>query len=76
MIRKNDIANNMRLSGYYLDICNHYCNNKRKKCNFYDWYTFLDGKFIKRMCESCALREVWGHNYKSKKGFKKWNSSQ
>ena len=43
-----------------------------KKCNFYDWFTYLDGKFIKRMCEKCALREKWGYNYKQSKGYKRW----
>ena len=43
-----------------------------KKCNFYDWFTYLDSKFIKRMCEKCALREKWGYNYKQQKGYKRW----
>ena len=67
-----DIAHHMKYGDYCVAICNHYCNNKAKKCNFYDWFTYLDHKFIKRMCEKCALRERWGYNYKQQKGYKKW----
>lgn len=62
----------MKWSDYGLDICNHYCSKKPKKCNFYEWFTYLDNKFIKKMCESCALREVWGYSYKQTKGYKQW----
>ena len=68
-----NIANNIKFGDYGIAICDHYCNKKTKKCNFYDWFTYLDGKFIKRMCENCALREKWGYNYKQQKGFKKWH---
>ena len=67
-----DIATNMKWADYGLGICNHYCNKKPKKCNFYSWYSYLDRKFIKRMCEKCAFREVWGYNYKQQKGYKRW----
>ena len=67
-----NIANNIKFGDYGIAICDHYCNKKTKKCNFYDWFTYLDGKFIKRMCEKCALREKWGYNYKQQKGFKAW----
>ena len=51
-----NIASNIKYGDYGTDICNHYCNKKPKKGNFYDWFNYLDGKFIKRMCEKCALR--------------------
>ena len=69
-----DIARNIRWSEYGVGKCDHYCKNVNKKCNFYDWFSFLDNQFIKKMCESCALREIWGYNYKSTKGYKKWVS--
>ena len=69
-----DIAVNMIYGDYCIAICNHYCDNKPKKGNFYDWFTYLDHKFIKRMCQQCALRERWGYNYKSQRGYKKWIS--
>ena len=69
-----DIAYNIRWADYKLDICNHYCKNKPRKCNFYNWHTYLDNKFIKQMCENCALREMWGYNYKQRKGFQKWDA--
>ena len=68
-----DIANNIKFGDYGTAVCNHFCNNKPKKCNFYDWFAYLDGKFIKRMCENCALREKWGYNYKQTKGYKAWH---
>ena len=71
-----DIASNLKWGDYGMATCNHYCKNKVKKCNFYDWYSYLDHNFIKRMCEKCALREKWGHYYKSQKGYKKWLYSQ
>lgn len=70
----NNISNNMKYYNYCHNKCNHYCNNAYKKCNFYDWFGFFDNRFIKRMCESCALRETWGYHYKQTKGFKKWAS--
>ena len=69
-----DIAYNIKWADYKLDICNHYCSNKPKKGNFYDWYGYLDNRFIKRMCEACALRERWGYNYKQRKAYKIWSS--
>ena len=68
-----NISNNIKFGDYGIAICDHYCKKKAKKCNFYDWFTYLDGKFIKRMCEKCALREKWGYNYKQTKGFKAWH---
>ena len=67
-----DVASNMKFGDYGTMICNHYCNNKPKKCNFYDWYSYLEDKFIKRMCEQCALRERWGYNYKRSRGYNAW----
>ena len=67
-----DIASNIKYGDYTIAICDHYCKKKMKKCNFYDWFTYLDGKFIKRMCENCALREKCGYNYKQTKGYKQW----
>jgi len=69
-----DISFSIKYKNYTTSICNHYCNNKTKKCNFYDWFTYLDNKFIKSMCETCALREAWGYNYKQKKGYKLWSA--
>ena len=67
-----DIATNIKHREYMVGICDHYCNKKPKKCNFYDWYSYLDDEFIKTMCEQCALRERWGYNYKQSKGYKIW----
>ena len=44
-----DISSSMKHGDYAVGICDHYCNKKAKKCNFYDWFTYLDHKFIKRM---------------------------
>ena len=68
----NNISHTMIYAGKMTQVCDHYCKKKAKKCNFYDWFTYLDGKFIKRMCEKCALREKWGYNFKQTKGFKAW----
>ena len=67
-----NIANNIKHVDYMVGICNHYCRNQPRKANFYDWFGYLDGRFIKRMCEKCALRERWGYNYKQQKAYKRW----
>ena len=70
-----DIATNLKFGDFCIAVCNHYCKNKPKKCNFYDWFTYLDHKFIKRMCENCALRERWGIHFKQRKDYKAWAGS-
>ena len=67
-----NISYNMLYVGKKLDICNHYCNKRAKKTDFFDWFTALDNKFIKTMCIACALREAWGYSYKQNKHYKKW----
>ena len=67
-----DIDVNMRYIGHKQSICNHFCRKALRKCKFYAWYTYLDGNFVREMCENCVLREKWGYNYKSTKGYKKW----
>lgn len=70
-----DIATNIKFNDYVVGICNHYCNKKPGKGNFYDWHSYLDGSFIKTMCQGCALRERWGYNYKQTKAYKAWAGS-
>ena len=67
-----DISNSMKFSGKKLMICNHFCNNKPRNTKFYRWFSYLDNKFIKEICEKCALRESWGYNYKQTKHYKRW----
>ena len=67
-----DISNNMKYVGRRVAVCNHFCNNKPYNGRFYDWYSFFENKLLKTMCEKCALREVWGYNYKQNKHYKKW----
>ena len=67
-----NISPRMKLVGRIEARCNHYCKNEARKMKFYDWYSYLDNEFIKRMCRKCALRETWGYNYKSSRNFKSW----
>ncbi len=62
----------MRYAGKMVAVCDHYCDHKPHNTNFYHWFTYLDGEFIKTMCEKCALREAWGYKYKQTKNYKKW----
>ena len=71
LVHKN-IADNMECIGKKLQICNHFCYNKPRNTVFYRWSSYLDREFIKDMCQTCALREVWGYNYKQNKHYKKW----
>ena len=70
-----DIAKNIKHVDYMVAVCNHFCKNEPRKRNFYDWYSYLDNEFIKRMCEQCALREMWGYHFRQKDGYKKWKES-
>ena len=66
------INDNMRYAGKKTDICDHFCKKKPKQTEFFHWFSFFDNEYIKMMCMTCALREVWGYNYKSNKHYKKW----
>ena len=67
-----DIKHNMKYAGKQTAICDHFCNKKVRNAKFYHWFANADGKFIKEMCEKCALREAWGYNYTSNKHYKTW----
>ena len=67
-----DISAYMQCIGKRLEKCDHFCDNKPKNTIFYRWISFLDKEFIKDMCQTCALREAWGYNYKQNKHYKKW----
>ena len=75
MKEMKNLSINMRYAGKKLAICNHYCNKRARKTDFFDWFTYLDNKFIKTMCMACAFREVWGYNYKQTKHFKRWSEN-
>ncbi len=74
-ISDKDITSYMKFVGKKMCVCNHFCNNKVRNTKFYHWFTFLTNEFIKEMCETCALREIWGYNYKQSKGYKRWVGS-
>ena len=67
-----DISHNMRYAGKELAICDHFCNKQARNTKFYHWFSHLEDKLLKTMCESCALREVWGYKYRQNKNYKKW----
>ena len=67
-----DISSTMKYVGRKIATCGHYCEKKPRNTDFYSWYSYLDGKFIRLMCEKCALREAWGYNYKQTKNYKNW----
>ena len=67
-----DIKHNMKYAGKQTAICDHFCNKRVRNTKFYHWHDYFDASFIKTMCEICALRETWGHNYKQQHGYKKW----
>ncbi len=62
----------MRYAGKKIGICDHYCNKNPYQGHYFSWYSYLGNKFIKTMCLKCALREVWGYNYKQVTKYKKW----
>ena len=71
-ISGKDMRHNMKYAGKQIAICDHFCNKQARNAKFYHWFTYLDAEFIKTMCETCALRETWGYNYKQQKGYKRW----
>ena len=74
-ISDKDIAINMKLVWKKLAVCDHFCNNKPRNAKFYHWFSLLTKDFIREMCETCALREAWGYNYKQSRRYKKWSGS-
>ena len=71
-----NINNRMVFVGKKIAVCNHFCKNKPRNTNFYAWYSFFDKELIKEMCQTCALRESWGGNYKQTTNYKKWIESK
>ena len=67
-----NISGKMRYAGKKIAICDHFCNKKPRQADFFNWFSHSTDELIKTMCVSCALREVWGYNYKQNKHFKKW----
>ena len=67
-----NLSVNMRYAGKKTDLCDHYCRKQVRNTEFFHWFSYLEGRLIKTMCMSCALRELWGYNYKSNKHYKKW----
>ena len=66
-----NISHNIKYAGKKIALCYHYCQKKVRNTEFFHWFTHIEGKLIKTMCISCALREAWGYNYKSNKHYKK-----
>lgn len=67
-----DISRNMKYAGKQTAQCDHFCNKRFRNTKFYHWFSYLNMEFIKKMCEKCALREVWGYHYKQQRGYKRW----
>ena len=67
-----NISYNMKYAGKKTALCDHYCKKKVRNTGFFHWFTSLEGKLIKTMCMACALREIWGYNYKQNKNYKRW----
>ena len=72
MNEMRNLGINMRYAGKKTAICDHFCPKRVRKTQFFYWSTYLGGEFIKTMCITCALREMWGYNYKQSKHYKKW----
>tara|TARA_Y100000310_G_scaffold236100_1_gene239260 strand:- start:316 stop:534 length:219 start_codon:yes stop_codon:yes gene_type:complete len=67
-----DMRHNMKYAGKMTAECDHFCSKRVCNAKFYHWFSYLDKEFIKTMCEKCALREMWGYNYKQQRGYKRW----
>jgi len=75
-MRNKDITPYMRYTGKGEGVCDHYCKKRVRNTEWYNWYSLIEEmKFIKRMCRTCALREMWGANYASTKGYKRWSEA-
>ena len=48
------------------------CGAHKYNAPFYDWYSILDGRFLCTICQKCAVRELFGSNYKANKRYKRW----
>jgi hypothetical protein len=39
---------------------------------FYEWYSMVTKEFIGTICHKCAIRELFGTNFKANKRYHRW----
>ncbi len=39
---------------------------------FYEWYSMVTKEFIGTICHKCAVRELFGTNFKANKRYHRW----
>ena len=65
------LMNTMRFAGkkdFRCECCGAY---KYNAPNF-EWYSLFDDRFLGIVCQKCAVREMFGSNYKNNKRYKRW----
>ena len=48
------------------------CKAYKYNAPAFDWYSMLDNDFIGTICQKCAVRELFGSNYRNSKRYKEW----
>ena len=50
------------------------CHEWKYGVFFYEWYSIIstENKFIGIVCHKCAVRELFGTNYKKNKRYERW----
>ena len=48
------------------------CCNWKYNAPFYKWYSIITEDFLGTICHKCAIRELFGTNYRRNKRYDKW----
>lgn len=62
---------NMRSIGRATLKCNC-CGVYKYNAPCYKWYSVFDDRYLGTICQKCAIREMFGSNYRNNARYKKW----
>ena len=48
------------------------CLDWKYNAPFYEWTSIVDDRFIGTICHKCAIRELFGTNYRRNKRYERW----
>ena len=48
------------------------CGDYKYNAPFYDWYSILTEDLLCTICHKCAIRELFGTNYRRSKKYDRW----
>ena len=48
------------------------CGAHKYNAPAFDWDSMFDGRFLGTICQKCAIRELFGTNYRNNNRYKEW----